>query len=251
MSEIHTWDTTAANNNSAPPDGWPENMAYSAVNDCAREMMAAVARALEDVNGGRTTTGTAPAYALTSARTIPALVDGLMMGFRVHAATNGSSPVTLNLNGLGAEAVEFPGPSPTGSPYPALAADDIHIVVWDDAQSRWQMLTPILGGAIGGTVNVGAGLALLPAHLFGPILLIDTPASTLTIPAGLYGRIRIFNPDRYSYTVLNSSGNNLYRVDDPTTTVSGASFSTTNAAATLLLSNPATSIAHVYLDTLT
>jgi hypothetical protein len=42
MSAVSTWSTTAANNNSAPPDGWPEGMAPSNVNDCAREMMAAV-----------------------------------------------------------------------------------------------------------------------------------------------------------------------------------------------------------------
>lgn len=249
MSEIITWDPIAANNNSAPPDGWPENMAYSAVNDCAREMMAAAARDLADRNGTLSTTGVQPAYALTSNRTISGLVDGLLMAFRVHSTCTGSFPVTLNLNGLGAFPVELPGPAPL-STYPALSVDDIHVVVWDDAQSRWQLLTPVLGGAIGGYVNVGASVSILAAHLNGPILLVDTPASTITIPAGVYGRIRIFNPDRYSYTIQNSSGNNLYRSDDPTTTVSGGSFSTTNVAATLILSDIATTFAHVYLDTL-
>jgi hypothetical protein len=44
MSEVSTWSTTAASNNSATPDGWPEGQAASTVNDCAREMMAAIAR---------------------------------------------------------------------------------------------------------------------------------------------------------------------------------------------------------------
>ncbi|MEQ9643513.1 MAG: hypothetical protein RIM84_26070 [Alphaproteobacteria bacterium] len=42
MSAIKTWSTTAASNNAAPPDGFPENMAPSAVNDGMREVMAQV-----------------------------------------------------------------------------------------------------------------------------------------------------------------------------------------------------------------
>lgn len=40
---ITSWSTTPASNNSAPPNGWPEGMAPSAVNDCARQMMADIA----------------------------------------------------------------------------------------------------------------------------------------------------------------------------------------------------------------
>lgn len=42
MSKIGTWSTTAGNNNATPPNGWPEGQAPSTVNDCAREMMAAI-----------------------------------------------------------------------------------------------------------------------------------------------------------------------------------------------------------------
>lgn len=42
MSDIGTWSTTAANNNSASPDGFPEGMAPSGLNDSSREVMAAV-----------------------------------------------------------------------------------------------------------------------------------------------------------------------------------------------------------------
>lgn len=42
MSNVRDWSTTAASNNSASPDGWPENMAPSGVNDSAREMMASL-----------------------------------------------------------------------------------------------------------------------------------------------------------------------------------------------------------------
>lgn len=42
MTGIELWSTTAASNNSAPPNGWPEGQAPSTVNDCARQMMASV-----------------------------------------------------------------------------------------------------------------------------------------------------------------------------------------------------------------
>ena len=44
MSNISAWSTSAASNSSASPDGFPEGMAPSGVNDSAREVMAAVRR---------------------------------------------------------------------------------------------------------------------------------------------------------------------------------------------------------------
>ncbi len=49
MAKLGTWNTTAANNNQTPPDGWPEGQAPSTVNDCAREMMASVRTAFNDL----------------------------------------------------------------------------------------------------------------------------------------------------------------------------------------------------------
>lgn len=48
MSAISQWSKTPSSNNSAPPDGWPENQAPSTVNDCAREMMAQIRTWYED-----------------------------------------------------------------------------------------------------------------------------------------------------------------------------------------------------------
>lgn len=42
MASIRTWSITAASNNQATPDGWPEGQAPSTVNDVGREMMAAL-----------------------------------------------------------------------------------------------------------------------------------------------------------------------------------------------------------------
>lgn len=47
--KLGRWSTTAASNNTTPPDGWPEGQAPSTVNDCAREMMASIRAAFSDL----------------------------------------------------------------------------------------------------------------------------------------------------------------------------------------------------------
>lgn len=61
MASVSTWSTTAGNNNAAPPNGWPEGQPPNTVNDCAREMMAALRTQFEDTewfNYGHTFTRT-------------------------------------------------------------------------------------------------------------------------------------------------------------------------------------------------
>lgn len=48
MTDIKSWSASAAGNNAASPNGFPEGMAPSGVNDSAREVMAAVRRWYED-----------------------------------------------------------------------------------------------------------------------------------------------------------------------------------------------------------
>lgn len=50
MSDVSTWSTTAGNNNSSPPDGWPEDQSPSSVNNCGREMMASIKRWYDGIN---------------------------------------------------------------------------------------------------------------------------------------------------------------------------------------------------------
>lgn len=48
MTEFKTWSQVAATNAQGSPDGWPEGMARSGVNDSGREMMASLRRYLDD-----------------------------------------------------------------------------------------------------------------------------------------------------------------------------------------------------------
>lgn len=101
MSEVKSWSVTAANNNSAAPDGWPENMAYSAVNNAARELMAAVVRWHDDMDGELVSTGSSNAYVLTPNVTYSAYEAGMSFLFLANHANTGAA--TLNVSALGAK----------------------------------------------------------------------------------------------------------------------------------------------------
>jgi hypothetical protein len=68
MSDIKDWSNSAGGNTAASPNGWPENMAPSGVNDSARENMAALRRQHEDaewIDRGET-----PTFATTASFTL-------------------------------------------------------------------------------------------------------------------------------------------------------------------------------------
>lgn len=119
MTNVSEWSVTAGLNNSSPPDGWPEGMARSAVNDCAREMMAALARWYKDQIGVLQTAGTGNAYTLTTNNSYASLDDLPLLAFRTNRANTGS--ITLNVDGLGALTVY----RNAGGPYDTFASGDL------------------------------------------------------------------------------------------------------------------------------
>jgi len=104
MAELNNWNVTAANNNSAPPNGWPENtMQYSEVNDTAREGMAVMARYFKDTNGSLVAAGTANAYTLTLNAGYSAYFAGMYIACQIPATNTGAS--TINVNTIGVASI--------------------------------------------------------------------------------------------------------------------------------------------------
>jgi len=128
MSDVQTWSTTAASNNSAAPNGFPEGMPPSGVNDAAREVMAAVARYREDTDGVNTSSGT-DTITLSSSRTMTAYAQGDMYTFKAGGTNTGAT--TLNVDGLGAKDVQFNGAACTGG---EIITDLMYTVVYDGTQ---------------------------------------------------------------------------------------------------------------------
>lgn len=100
------WSETDASNTTAAPDGAPEGMAPSGVNDTMRAMMGAMKR-LRDRNGPSVTSAGTNTVTLTYTVAPAAYVTGDVYSF-IAGGTN-TGPVTLNVNALGAKAVQWQG----------------------------------------------------------------------------------------------------------------------------------------------
>lgn len=107
MSNVSQWDTTAANNNSASPNGWPENMSPGGVNDSARENMAAHAKVYKDQKGSLVTGGSGTAYTLSTNNSHAALADIGFTVCRINTVNTGSA--TLAVDGLTAKTLQIRG----------------------------------------------------------------------------------------------------------------------------------------------
>src|SRR5262247_1645915 len=100
MAEIQDLNVVDASNTGR----WPENMAFSLVNDAGRADEGLLARWYKDTNASVTASGSSNAFAITSNRTIAALIDGLVMAFTATHSITGAT--TVNLNGIGAKSLK-------------------------------------------------------------------------------------------------------------------------------------------------
>jgi hypothetical protein len=107
LSNVSAWSTTAASNNASPPNGWPEGQAPSTVNDCAREVMAAIAKWYKDTQGTLVTAGSSNAYTLTTNNAHASLAAQSLIVFRADRTNTGAA--TLNVDGLGAKTIRVNG----------------------------------------------------------------------------------------------------------------------------------------------
>jgi hypothetical protein len=106
MADIYAtnWNETDASNTDAAPDGMPEGMRPSGVNDWGRAVAGALKRYVNQ-NIPKTTAGTSTSYTLSYTVAPGALVDGMTHVVNFNA-TCGASP-TLNVNTLGAKPIHY------------------------------------------------------------------------------------------------------------------------------------------------
>lgn len=157
MTDIQTsdWSETAASNNAAAPNGWPEGMAFSAVNDSARETHAAVKREYNRAHATQASGGTGAAYTLTYTSAPAAYTQGAQFAFR--AAADNSASATLNVSGLGAKTLK----KPTSAGLADLAAGDIKngqivVVQYDSSADAMVMISPIANPSVPASISATA-----------------------------------------------------------------------------------------------
>ncbi len=186
MADIQTttWSETAANNNSATPDGWPEGQPPSTVNDCARMMMAAIKRDWNRSHPTVTSAGTTSALTVTYANA-PTLADGLQLTFRL--GTDIAAGATLAVNGLTARAINWRGAAVVASQF--LTGDIVTVYynasgtpVWDLASPPRALGITMINGKTGSTVTLVAADIPTVAPLASPGL-----TGTPTAPTAVAG----------------------------------------------------------------
>jgi hypothetical protein len=148
------WDETDANNDDAAPDGFPEGMAPSGVNNGARAIMGAVKRFWNRINAVKTTGGTTSAYTLSYDVAPAAYVNGEIISFVVNAAN--AAAATINVNALGAKALRLFGGNLLAG---ALVADQIVQARYDSAAGAFDII-PQHGWVRLGSVNPSAAAAI-------------------------------------------------------------------------------------------
>jgi hypothetical protein len=128
------WSQTAASNsNSDSTIDWAEGQTPGSINNSARALMAAVAKARDDWSGIINTGGTGTAYTITSNQGLTSLTDGFKIVARTNAAS-GAAP-TLAVDGLAAKAIRTH--TSTALPTGALNSGGIYCFTYDSGDDCW------------------------------------------------------------------------------------------------------------------
>lgn len=183
MSEITTanWSESAASNNAAPPNGWPEGQQPSSVNDCARETHAALKRwwNRDHASANVTVGGTANAVTLTYSQGPVAYVQGEKFAFKATAANTGAT--TVNVNGLGATNVfrKRPAAAPGACSGGEWQAGDL-VELEHDGTQFILMSSPAPTGGTAGQVLTSGGAGVAPSYASQKSALMWSTAVALT-----------------------------------------------------------------------
>ena len=136
--EANNWNEADSSNTTAAPDGAPEGMAPSGVNDVIRAIMGAVKRSLNRSNP-RLTAGTGTAYTLSYGVPPGALVDGMSHLVEFHT-TNGAG-ATLNVNLMGAIPLHYYAAGAWRvAPSGLLGANQIARVTYNAAAGTYRLM---------------------------------------------------------------------------------------------------------------
>lgn len=133
------WSEIAASNNASPPNGWPEGMAPSGVNNSARENMAALKRWWDRSNPVKTSAGSSTAFTLTYDLAAFDYYDGEIHAF--VADRDCVAATTLDVNSIGAKNVrKFVGGAFTNVANGDWLADQIVAVRYNETDDKFDIV---------------------------------------------------------------------------------------------------------------
>lgn len=144
MAALNAWNVTDANNNAAPPDGWPEgSMQYSEVNNTGRAVQGTMKRFFADINGSLVAGGVVNAYTVTLNESgYTSYFTGMYFACQIPITNTGAT--TLNVNGIGAVSVVDRAGAALSSG--ELQAGGIHEFRYDG--TNFQLMGTLVGAAV-------------------------------------------------------------------------------------------------------
>jgi hypothetical protein len=221
------WSESDAGNSTPSPDGFPEGMFPSGVDDSARAVMGAIKRYV-DQQIPLVTGGTSTAYTLAYAVAPSQVYDGMTHLVQFNAV-NGAAP-TLNVNALGAKPLH----KYQAGAWVAVAAGDITAnivcrVAYNAAAGAYRITSssaPIIAQGIGAN-----GYTMLP----GPTPLLQQWGTSVVVSTGVPQTVTFpvaFSAAPYSVQVTaNGNSGPLNNGSHSATSVVAASFLLTNGGA--------------------
>jgi microcystin-dependent protein len=237
-----TWTEIDDNNSQAAPDGAPEGMLPSGLNNTVRAMMGAIKRWFK-WSTPATTGGTSTAYTLTYAVSPGALIDGMTHLVQFHAA-NGAA-ATLSINGLGAIPLHYHAAGAWRVAPPGLFdADEIFQVMYNSAAGAYRIMRP--GAERTGTVKAFAGATAPGGYLlcYGQAISRTNYVGLFTICGTTYGAgdgsTTFALPDlrgRVAAGADNMGGSAASRLTSTTMTPDGNTQGATGGAQTVTVSS--------------
>ena len=136
MGEIRDYNISADSNTQTPPDGAPEGMAPSTVNNTMREAYARIKRFYNDTNGANTTAGSGSTYTLSASRTVASYAAGDMYVAKFNHSNTGNA--TLNVDSVGAKGIVTP--SLNELPVNSIRAGGVYAIVYEASADKFILL---------------------------------------------------------------------------------------------------------------
>jgi hypothetical protein len=154
-----TYSEVDASNNQAAPNGMPEGMPPSGVNDSWRAAMGAIKRSYDRDHAGAwcTVGGTGNAVTLTFAAAPASYVQGEKYAFKATAANTGATSV--NVNGLGAKSVFRKSPAGAATPCTGGEIQNGDIVELEYDGTQLQLLNVAASAFVGGTLTANTAMS--------------------------------------------------------------------------------------------
>jgi len=136
MGEIRDYNVSADSNTATPPDGAPEGMAPSTVNNTMREAYARIKRFYNDTNGANTTAGSGNTYTLAASRTVASYAAGDLYVAKFNHSNSGNC--TINIDSVGAKGIVTP--SLNELPVNSIRAGGVYAVVYEASADKFILL---------------------------------------------------------------------------------------------------------------